>query len=133
MTRPLRGTMMAPRAGKRGYADVTTASAASKAILFGEHAVVYGRPALAVPVSDVRALVEVTTALPNAGITIHSHDLGRTFRLQDPSDEIALPLQATVRNTLKRRAPKFCATSKWIFGISSTPATVLSGSSGSHQ
>lgn len=79
---------------------MTTASAASKAILFGEHAVVYGRPALAVPVSDVRALAEVTTALPNAGITIHSHDLGRTFRLQDPSDEIALPLQATVRNTL---------------------------------
>lgn len=62
---------------------------------------VYGRPALAVPVSDVRALAEVTTALPNAGITIHARDLGRTFRLQDPPDDASLPLQQTVQNTLR--------------------------------
>jgi mevalonate kinase len=37
------------------------ASAPAKIILFGEHAVVYGKPAIAVPVSSLRA-----TAIVNA-------------------------------------------------------------------
>jgi len=47
------------------------ASAPGKIILFGEHAVVYNRPALAVPVNQVHADVEVLDS-SRAGIWIHA-------------------------------------------------------------
>jgi mevalonate kinase len=51
------------------------ASAPGKIILFGEHAVVYGRPALAVPVTQVHAEVELSeSAAP--GIWIDAPDIG---------------------------------------------------------
>ena len=52
----------------------TTVSAPGKIILFGEHAVVYGRPALAAPVTQVHADVEVTDG-SRAGIWIHAPDI----------------------------------------------------------
>ena len=65
---------------------MTKASAPGKIILFGEHAVVYGRPALAVPVTQVHADVEVTDS-PRAGIWIHAPDINLDAELNSlPSD-----------------------------------------------
>ena len=52
--------------------------APGKVILFGEHAVVYGRPALAVPVTQVQAEAVVEAGEPGAGLTIVAADLGET-------------------------------------------------------
>ncbi len=83
--------------------SVTAGSAAGKAILLGEHAVVYGRPAVAVPLSDLRATAEVRPAEGGSGVRICAEDLGRIYRLAERyADEAAEALQVTVRNTLER-------------------------------
>ena len=53
---------------------MTHAQAPGKIILFGEHAVVYGQPALAVPVNQVHADVEVSN-IHRAGIWINAPDI----------------------------------------------------------
>lgn len=53
---------------------MTRATAPGKAILFGEHAVVYGRPAIAVPVTQVRATATVT-ANQTEGVRLVAPDL----------------------------------------------------------
>lgn len=74
---------------------MTTASAPGKVILFGEHAVVYGQPALAVPVTQVQATAAVEPAAQ--GIWIDACDLGRRYRLDDASADD--PLAAAIRLT----------------------------------
>jgi mevalonate kinase len=86
----------------QGGVRVTTASAPGKTILFGEHAVVYGRPAIAVPVSDLRATAQVEDGPAGGGVLLVAEDLGETYRLDETYDsDTARALQVTVRNTLQ--------------------------------
>jgi len=73
-------------------------SAPGKVILFGEHAVVYGRPAIAVPVTQVRATATINPAPPGSGLTLVASDVGKNISLATaPQEE---PLAAAARFTL---------------------------------
>jgi len=85
-----------------GLRQVTVAYAPGKIILVGEHAVVYGRPAVAVPVTQVRAQATVEDATTGQGITIVAPDVDQKLLLGGeggwPSED---PLARTVIATLK--------------------------------
>ena len=89
--------------------------ASGKVILFGEHAVVYGRPALAVPVTQVQAEAVVEVAAPGSGLTIVAHDLGERITLRDaPADQ---PLAAAARLALAHLG---LADPDWLITVHST-------------
>jgi mevalonate kinase len=77
---------------------VTSASAPGKVILFGEHAVVYGRPAIAVPVSDVQATARVAPGPAGRGLRLVAHNIGRDYPLAGAPEGDALA--AIVRRVL---------------------------------
>ncbi len=77
-------------------------SAPGKVILFGEHAVVYGKPAIAVPVTEVQVIVTAEPAPLGSGLTLVASNLEKSIRLSKaPRDE---PLAAAARLTLARLA-----------------------------
>jgi mevalonate kinase len=75
-----------------------TGSASGKVILCGEHSVVYGRPAIAVPVRDLRAYAEFLPVDVGGGLRLVAPDLSARVRLSDAATDH--PLAAIVRLTL---------------------------------
>ncbi|HEX8680854.1 MAG TPA: mevalonate kinase [Ardenticatenaceae bacterium] len=88
------------------------ASAPGKVILFGEHAVVYYRPAIAVPIMQVKATVVAENGRPEAGVVIHAEDIGRRYMADAARPEE--PLAYTCRTVLRE------------FGIEAEPDVRLS-------
>ncbi len=81
------------------------AEAPGKIILFGEHAVVYGQPAIAVPLHAVQASATVEPTPYGSGLSVYAPDIGQTLRLESldggPDDPLhnafIFPLQVALR------------------------------------
>ena len=93
--------------------EIGVGTAPGKVILFGEHAVVYGRPALAAPVTQVCATAVVAEGAAGEGLVIDAVDLGERIALSDaghPLAEIARLALAELR----------CGEPDWRIVVSST-------------
>lgn len=79
--------------------DIQTLSAPAKIILLGEHAVVYNQPAIAIPVSQIRAYA---TTKVSEQFSIVAQNTGEHFDLQTLNNQIDNALSSIVRNTLEQ-------------------------------
>lgn len=76
-------------------------SAAAKIILFGEHAAVYGEPAIAAPVASLRAFASVSANPPDViGLHIDAPDLNQRLPVDIRADSVDNALALTARLVL---------------------------------
>jgi len=79
----------------------SVATACGKVILCGEHAVVYGEPAIAIPVSSRRVYVTVEPGEPGTGLVFAAHDLGARWHANSGvTDPRLTPIEFIVGRTL---------------------------------
>jgi len=86
------------------------ARACAKAILLGEHAVVYGRPAIGVPITNIHTEVQVCEGA--GGATIVAEDLDQAWTLEElpPERPLGSIIRATLRLLDEDSAPNFLLT-----------------------
>jgi mevalonate kinase len=92
---------------------MTESSAPAKIILLGEHAVVYGQPAIAVPVSSLRAIATAVPAASGSGLHIIAADLDQILPVNVDSDLVDNALIHTARlflTTIGHPAPDLAVT-----------------------
>jgi mevalonate kinase len=82
-----------------------SASAPGKLILCGEHAVVYGRPAIALPIGALRAYATAQPGPPGQGLRFSASDLGRSWWLGDAPDDPLSQVALTALRYLGRPIP----------------------------
>ncbi|MEM8534856.1 MAG: mevalonate kinase [Chloroflexota bacterium] len=78
---------------------MTVVTAPGKLILCGEHAVVYGRPAIALPLTQVCAQIEVVDAPSGSGVIFDAPDVQRRWTLAEEPDD---PASELVEHLLNR-------------------------------
>jgi mevalonate kinase len=78
------------------------ASAPAKIILLGEHAVVYGQPAIAIPVSKLRATAQASVSDAGDGLRVEASDLGITYQVNLESQASQDPMNAVAHLVLEK-------------------------------